>query len=278
MQLDRTQIPIRERGILEIMDLALRIVWSGAGKLLLMLCIGAVPLALLNWWLLSGILVYNKATMSLYSFWMIVLIVVESAVATAPLTIYLGDWVFGNQPTAGRVIGVWLKSLPQLLFIQVFLRGLLLPWVFTWLVIFASWPYASEIILLERTPFFDRGQHRIGTFSRMKALHSGEFGSLMARWLIATLFGVLLLISGWFSLDFVLSLFVGEEFWVPWKDTENVKPAFCIYMLPIVMWVVIGYLAVVRFLSYLDLRIRREGWEVDLLIRAETERMSRSLT
>ncbi len=31
--------------------------------------------------------------------------------------------------------------------------------------------------------------------------------------------------------------------------------------IPAAMWIVAGYYAVVRFLSYLDLRIRREGWE-----------------
>jgi hypothetical protein len=30
-----------------------------------------------------------------------------------------------------------------------------------------------------------------------------------------------------------------------------------------------GYLTVVRFLAYLDLRIRREGWEAELMMRAE---------
>ena len=31
---------------------------------------------------------------------------------------------------------------------------------------------------------------------------------------------------------------------------------------------------VVRFLSYLDLRIRHEGWEVELLMRAEALRLA----
>ena len=38
--------------------------------------------------------------------------------------------------------------------------------------------------------------------------------------------------------------------------------------IPACMWVVSGYFSVVRFLSYLDLRIRREGWEVELVVRA----------
>ena len=34
-----------------------------------------------------------------------------------------------------------------------------------------------------------------------------------------------------------------------------------------------GFFRVVRFLSYLDLRIRHEGWEVELLMRAESLRL-----
>jgi hypothetical protein len=36
-------------------------------------------------------------------------------------------------------------------------------------------------------------------------------------------------------------------------------------------------LSVVRFLSYLDLRIRHEGWEVELRMRAEGAQLVRQL-
>ena len=44
---------------------------------------------------------------------------------------------------------------------------------------------------------------------------------------------------------------------------------------PLVLWTVAGYFAVVRFLAYVDLRIRREGWEVELVMRAERDRLMR---
>jgi hypothetical protein len=40
---------------------------------------------------------------------------------------------------------------------------------------------------------------------------------------------------------------------------------------------VAGYFAVVRFLAYVDLRIRREGWEVELVMRAERDRLMRTI-
>jgi hypothetical protein len=37
---------------------------------------------------------------------------------------------------------------------------------------------------------------------------------------------------------------------------------------PASLWIAAVYFAIVNYLSYLDLRIRREGWEVELKLRA----------
>ena len=47
------------------------------------------------------------------------------------------------------------------------------------------------------------------------------------------------------------------------------------WYVPLAGWLVIGFFAIVRFLAYLDLRIRREGWEVELVMRAEAARLTR---
>ena len=47
---------------------------------------------------------------------------------------------------------------------------------------------------------------------------------------------------------------------------------------PLAMWFVAAYLTVVRFLNYLDLRIRDEGWEVELRMRAEAVRLEQQGT
>ncbi len=47
---------------------------------------------------------------------------------------------------------------------------------------------------------------------------------------------------------------------------------------PLALWLVVGYFTVVRFLAYLDLRIRREGWEVELMMRAEQTRLMKQWT
>ena len=48
-------------------------------------------------------------------------------------------------------------------------------------------------------------------------------------------------------------------------------------LLQIAIWTVVSYFNVVRYLSYLDLRIRNEGWEIELRMRAEAARIASQL-
>jgi hypothetical protein len=43
---------------------------------------------------------------------------------------------------------------------------------------------------------------------------------------------------------------------------------------PALLWSIAGYFVVVEYLDYLDLRIKHEGWEVELLMRAEGLRLA----
>ena len=78
-----------------------------------------------------------------------------------------------------------------------------------------------------------------------------------------------LFLSVWFSISMAASTLVND--W-EWNDTM-----FTVFV-PLAVWLVVGYLTVARFLGYLDLRIRREGWEVELSMRAEKTRLTRQLT
>ena len=79
---------------------------------------------------------------------------------------------------------------------------------------------------------------------------------MIAILLTGTVFGTFLFISGVFFND-----------WWP-------GPTMLLTIFPLSMWIVAGFMTVARFLSYLDLRIRHEGWEVELLLRAEATRMA----
>ena len=113
------------------------------------------------------------------------------------------------------------------------------------------------------------GRERKTSLRRSRVLHSGQAGDLLARWLAATAIGLLLFASLWGSIWFLRMTILGELRWD--------EPMFTFYY-QLTLWVVAAYFTVVRFLSYLDLRIRREGWEVELGMRAEEARLTRQLT
>ncbi|MCA9247997.1 MAG: hypothetical protein KDA42_12800, partial [Planctomycetales bacterium] len=133
---------------------------------------------------------------------------------------------------------------------------------------YIGWPYLGEIVLLERNALFRGRTGRLTTMRRTSGFHSGVFGEVMSRWLASLLIGAALVASIWLSLWTLISQLSGR-----WHSLET---AYAWY-LPIALWIVIGFFSVVRFLSYLDLRIRREGWEVELAVRAEGARLASAL-
>src|SRR6185369_13107803 len=97
MQLDRTRIAIRERGLLETIDLALLVIREFAGPLIVCALLGIIPLAIINellvGWMVS---VDDEGTVAWfrYTWAMTVLIFLESQLASVFIVAYLGPAVF----------------------------------------------------------------------------------------------------------------------------------------------------------------------------------------
>ncbi|MFZ1933431.1 MAG: hypothetical protein WCB27_15325 [Thermoguttaceae bacterium] len=271
MQLDRNRIVIRERGWLDVLDLALRVTRVYAWPLLVTLAVGVVPFMLLNAWLLGGIAEpdFDEPAPFAYLWWMLILVLFEMPLATALATLYLGEAVFQERPRVRSLVGGLFRGLPQLFWFQVVLRAFLIPLVITWFVPFSVWPYMNEVILLERNPLRRRRRGQMTTFRRSMALHGGNIGDLFARWLGSVGLGGLLFGSFWLTMQGLAGVLVSE-----WR-LEGLT--YTLYF-PLALWMTIGYFTVARFLGYVDLRIRNEGWEVELMVRAEAARMSRQLT
>lgn len=257
MQLDRASIAIRERGYLDILDLALQVVRRHAGPLLAALAAGIAPLAVLNHWLLAGYLETEFDVPFPAWYWLLMLVLVfwEIPLATAPATLYLGDGMFNRKIDRRRLARDLLGSLPQLLFYQVLLRP-----VFAW-----TRPFLNEVILLDRNPMRAKNGSTLSTAERSKSIHRGGDADPAGRWLGAVTFGTVLFLALWLSAYVVRTMLLGKWDW----DLAMVTVYY-----PLALWTAAGYLAVVRFLSYLDLRIRREGWEVELMMRAEGARLA----
>lgn len=274
MLLVSNRISIRERSFPDLLDLALHVIRAYAMPLVVALAVGAIPAMLLNAWLLAP---YARLDPKLgvpggYVWWMFLLVLWEAPLVTAPVTLYLGQSLFTERPQTGRIISSFFASLPQLLWYQVFVRALLVALILTWLFLFTSWPYLNEVILLERNRFWRGRLGAMTTSRRTLILHKGAGNDLFARWITTVAVSAMLLLSIWYSLIAVEDALLADMNWDWWKLSMYT------FYYPLALWLVVGYLTVVRFLAYLDLRIRREGWEVELMMRAEEARLTRQLT
>jgi hypothetical protein len=243
---------------------------------------------------------------------MTLLIFIEAPLASVFVTAFLGPAVFMEQRTIRQVIGDvfrFRRTRPDdtrpalnLFLCQLILRGILPVWLIYLTVdryqfspfqegflipaiacysmaIRAFRPYLNEIILLEKNPLRSKDPQRITIGKRSSHLHGPSSGDLFVRWIVSAMIGLLLIGLVLATAELLLGVLVGimpfeidsvtEEVtaWnIDWLQLQIVWPA-C-------LWLVAAYFSVVRFLSYLDLRIRHEGWEVELLMRAEALRMA----
>ncbi|MBI3469550.1 MAG: hypothetical protein HY000_41645 [Planctomycetes bacterium] len=277
MQLDRTRIAIRERTFLDVLDLALRVIWGYWGPLAIASAAGAAPMILLNHWLLADVVEWHEEYGLDPDFWSSavayvmlqgILIYLEMPVATAPATLFLGQAMFLEKPSGWQIARDLFRSLPQLLLCQVLLRGLFVFLFITMIIPFAAWPYLNEIILLERNRLFRRSPSGTTTFRRSSNLHSSSTGDLFGRWLASLTIGLPLAGALFGSVAAIRAILIGV-----WRPDLILQIDF-----PVAAWTVVSFFTVVRFLSYLDLRIRNEGWEVELTMRAEAARLARQWT
>lgn len=271
MQLDRMRIAVRERSYLELLDLAMVVIRAHAGAWLGLSLLGVLPFALFNYWLLNqwelADLEYDIESFPAgYVFWYLLLVVWEMPLASSPLTLYLGQVMFQERPDWRRLRRDLLQSMHQLALIQVVFRGVMICFVIALFVLYVAAPYANEVILLERNPLFAGKSHRISTFRRCARLHESALGELFGRWLASLMFGGCWSLALWATFR-----------WLRQVLTNQLELDMYSYTLlfPAALWLVIAYFNVVRYLSYLDLRIKTEGWEVELLLRAEAAKLAR---
>lgn len=304
MQLDRTRIAIRERGLLDTLDLALHVIREFAGPLIICSLLAIVPLALLNYALVGWMMptdLDREFGGWRYLWNMTVLIYLEAPLASVFVVAYLGPAVFLEQRTIRQVLGDVLRYSPHLFLCQGLLRGVLVAfglylltdryeasgWIEGFcMVVLLFWstgmrafrPYINEIILLEKNPLRARSENTITIGKRSGHLHGPYSGDLLIRWFGAAAVVVLL-----FGLALITAIVVQGVLISDWPFYINAEPLEFVWSLDwfkfqVVyagcLWLVVAFMSVVRFLSYLDLRIRHEGWEVELFMRAEALRLA----
>jgi hypothetical protein len=291
VQLDRTRIVVRERGVLDTLDLALHVLRVYLAPLLVAMALGAVPLTLINHLLIGWMLPETDNLFDIpirYLSHMTVLLFLEAPLASVFATTYLGKAVFLDHPRLRDVVRDVLKLAPRILWSQVLLRGVGAAWLLPLvvdrygefdpfldvmfpltLVMYAIGlrsfrPFLNEIILLEQNPLVSRDAQQITVGRRSQMLHGPSSGDLFFRWWTAALIAVLLTGMVYGTMLFVTGVLTND-----WRQ----GPAMLLVAYPGAVWITATYLTVFRFLTYLDFRIRQEGWEVELRVRAEASRL-----
>lgn len=287
MKLDRTRIAILERSQPELLDLTFLVLREFFLPIVGLVAVLAVPLAILNYWLLEWMAadLIEDFTVMRYLWNLSLLVYIQAPLAGVFATAYLGKVTFFEEPRPRELLkDLWSVS-HRLLWTQGILRCVLLafwlvwnferddtfspgegflPFVCFFLFIWRSLrPYINEIVLLERSPLYSSKVITVG--KRSSRLHSPNAGDLFGRSI--TMIPVTLVLGAAFIglLWFLIATVTNNWSW----DVLMVHVGF-----QSVLWILVVYVTVFRFLSYLDLRIRREGWEVELKMRAEGTRMA----
>ena len=245
MTYDRTLIVIRERSFLDLLDLSLVVMRDRPVIIGLTALTGIAPFAALNVWLLSG-----DASHS--GLW-VLLLLMETPWATAPLTIVLGDLMFGVLPRPRKVVKTLVVSFPSLFITQFLFRGL----CYLILIMPARFAFLSEVLLLERVRPFR-------AFGRSRAISRTFEGELFVRWLGQIALGLTFAFCFQKGAETFSSVLAGGD--VTWEQAAQVDVGDLLFQAGV--WIAIAFFTVVRFLSYIDRRIRLEGWEIELRLRS----------
>ncbi len=256
MAYDRTAVSIRERGFLDLLDLGLMVVRQWPLALGLSALAGIAPFAVLNALIARQALFADTAPDALLLPWF------EAPLALAPMVVVLGGLMFGDRPSAGRVARTVLRAAPALIIMHVLLRALLFAVCFLYVLIPSRLAFVNEVILLERKPW-----HQVT--SRNAALCAGEGTELFFQWLAQFVYGSVFVMCAWAGVSMIGHTLAGGE--LTWVQPEVAAARGFTFQLA--YWVAIAFFGVVRFLMYIDQRIRREGWEVELRLKKEGRKM-----
>ncbi len=291
MQLDRTRIVVRQRGVLDTLDLALHVLRVYLAPLMIAMALGALPLMLINHLLIAWMLPDADNLLDIparYLWHMTILIFLQAPLASVFATTYLGQAVFHDRPRLTEVVWEVMKLAPRILWSLVLIRGVGAAWLLllsadrygefdsfvdmflplvlvTWAIGLRSFrPFIGEIILLEQNPLVGRDAKTITVGRRNRMLHGPASGDLFLRWWTSAGTAILLTGTVYGTMLFLVGVLTND-----WRQGRGML----LVAYPAAIWTVATYLTVFRFLTYLDARIRQEGWEVELRVRAEASRL-----
>jgi hypothetical protein len=123
-------------------------------------------------------------------------------------------------------------------------------------VVPTQYAYLSEVVLLERLG-------PIRAAGRSRAITRDLTGELLMRHMGCIALGLTFAVCFRMAAETLLSVLAGGE--LTWDRPGLVDASGLLFQTGV--WIAIAYFGVVRFLSYIDRRIRLEGWEIELRLK-----------
>jgi hypothetical protein len=243
MDLMRTRVALRERALLDVLDLAIRFCAAHAGAyarlslaVLLPAFVASFALARAGGWWLG---------------WAAVLTI--TAFVDVPFVALASRLVFADEVRIRAALSVALRATPRLLGVRVVqllaLAGSVLLSGLPWLWVGTIQLFVVEVILLEQAKV-------VAALGRAQRIANAHFGAA----LMAT---ILLLAAPWASA--ALTDLAGRELL---QAVLEVKPPPSMFaeggswLALLGWWAALPLLATARFFVYLDVRTRTEGWDI----------------
>lgn len=303
MQLDRTEIVIRQRSATELLDLTLRVLKRHGLRIAGACAILGLPFLIADVWVSAWMFsedallaaeqladppLYLRARHAVH---LLVLFLFQFPLISLPATIFLGDQIFLEAPTFKQLLiklreiwqqSFWVLGIARMAIVSLVIAFFvnqntvfdpvaelaLLITLSIALLIRAVWPFAPEILGLERCFIRPNATSPISYSARRTGLHQSVSSDHVGRFIACTLTATLLAMIMSSALLTAISALKGNLDLGPWYDR------ICI---PLIFWTVGVFVVVFRFLCYLDSRIRLEGWELELRLRAEGQRVQAAM-
>jgi hypothetical protein len=255
MDLMRARVALRERTLLDVLDLAVRFCSAHAGAY------AKVSLAVLApGWVLSWAVARAGGW---WLGWDVALVV--SAFADGPFVALASRLVFEDDVRIVEVLGAGLRAVPklfvariaQIVALVVSLLVLGLPWFYLGPTLL----FSVEVIVLERTELAT-------TPVRAHRIAGARFGTALSA--------MVLLLTLRIAAAMVADV-AGREILGGMLEIAPPPSAFRVggsWLALLGWWVVIPLAATARFFTYLDIRTRTEGWDIQTRFAAIAARAS----
>jgi hypothetical protein len=245
IDLREVRVVLRERRLLDVLDLAIRFLVAHAVPYIVLSAIVLVPCGVLS------------LVVAVHSGWVLgwLTAIAVATFAEIPFTILGSRLVFTPEAPLEAVLSASVRKAPRLLAAKL-LQGVAVlagtsAFVAPGVWIAATTLFLSEVILLEESTAG-------AAFSRAQRLVAGRFGDALMTFL---LIGGLHALAVWVG-DRALGSILADLFQIT-PPAKLGEPGGGVLGL-VAFFLVVPFAATARLFAYLDLRTRTEGWDVQV--------------